>query len=543
MGQSNADPGKQTKPLNEGPQAVRAPRGRQLNCQGWPQEAALRMLMNSLDPDVAEQPHDLIACGTTGKVLSNWESYRVTVEALKTLKADETILVQSGKPAGVIKTNQSAPRVLIENSNPAARLPYSGAVESRIRALPFQASAASWTCVGAQEALPIAFQTFDAVGQKYFGGNLAGRLIVAGGMGAAGGALPLAAGLHGAAFLGIDVDGERIRRRIRAGYCDYCVNSLDEALRILKNAVRQKQAVSVGLVGNCAELIPELASRGVLPDVLTDQTSAHDLLNGYIPSGLTVEEANPLRRNDPDDYLGRVRASLNRHFNGMLALQKLGSIVFEFGNGLQAAARECGNTQDGSALPDFVEAYVRPLLDKGLAPVRCVALSGEAGDIRRLDELALELFPDDALVSRWIPLARKYVRFQGLPARVCWLGQQARVLLADRVNSLVAGGTIKAPVVVAWDYAYGGTESPKDAKLKVEKANESPGTTAATSMILNAASGASWVSLESGAEYNQATVVAVADGTLGAAKSLPQVLENEFAAGILRLASAGSGKV
>jgi len=531
MGRSESGRGEPAGPPASSAEPVRAPRGAALKCQGWPQEAALRMLMNSLDPDVAEQPGDLVACCATAKVLGDWESYGKTVEALKSLKNDETLLIQSGTPAGVLATHREAPRVLI--ANPAPRHPISRNPEQSGRALAPQASATSWTWVGTQEALPTAFLVFDAIAREHFGGgDLAGKLIVSGGMGAAGGALPLAAGMLGAAFLGIDADGERIRRRIRAGYCDYCVNTLDEALRILKNAVRQKQGVSVGLVGNCADVIPELASRGVLPDILTDQTSAHDLLNGYIPSRLTAEEAGALRRKTPEEYLSRSRESLARHFSGMLSLQKMGSIVFEFGNNLRAAAAVCGVQDAASALTGFLETYLQPLMSSGLAPVRWIALSGKAADIRRLDDLALELLPDAPLLARWIPLARKFVRFQGLPARVCWMGSGARIALAQRVNQLVAEGTYQAPLVIAVDHADGG------ARPKEEKEKSLPvGNSATVSRLLNAAPGASWLSLQVGAGSSQATVVLVADGSPQAAKNIPHALVDDSALKVLRLAA------
>jgi urocanate hydratase len=509
---------------------VRAHRGAELNCQGWPQEAALRMLMNSLDPDVAEQPRDLIACGATQRVLRDWESYAATVEALKPLKNDETLLIQSGKPGDVVKTHSGAPRVLITNSNPAPRRAIPSNLEQRRTAMLPQASAASWTWVGTQEALPTAFLVFDAISRKHFNGDLTGKLIVSGGLGAAGGALPLAAGMLGAAFLGIEADGERIRRRIRAGYCDYCVNTLDEALRILKNAVRQKQGVSVGLVGNCADVMPELASRGVLPDILTDQTSAHDLLNGYVPSGLLAEEAIALRNENPQKYLSRSRESLARHFRGMLALQQMGSIVFEIGNNLCTAATESGVAEAATAFPCFAAAHLQPLLEKGLTPVRWVALSGEAADIRRLDDLALELFPDDLMLKKWIPLARKYVRFQGLPARVCWMEEKARIALAARVNQLVAEGAFKAPFVVAVDHAGGNEVPSRSLGLKEDKKEmPSAGDRPVESRLLNATSGASWLSLEVGAGSSQATVALVVDGSPQAAKNIPRALGNSIA--------------
>jgi urocanate hydratase len=538
MGHSNPGGGVEAGPAGGSNQPVRAPRGAGLRCRGWPQEAALRMLMNSLDPDVAEQPGDLIAYGATAKVLRDWESFRATVEALRALKNDETLLVERGKPTGVVKTHPEASRVLIESLEHAGRRPLSDKLEQHGPSLPQQASAASWTYVGTQETLSTAFLVFDAIGRKHFTGDLTGKLIVSGGMGAAGGALPLAAGMLGATYLGIDVDGERIRRRIRAGYCDYCVNTLDEALRILKNAVRQKQGVSVGLVGNCSDIIPELAARGVLPDILTDRTSANDLLNGYIPSGLNAEKASMLRQERPEEYLSRARDSLARHFNGMLALQKLGSIVFEFGNNIRAAAEESGEAEAASALANSVETYLQPLLDEGVVPIRWVALSGEPGDIRRLDDLAIELFPNEALLARWIPLARKYVRFQGLPARICWMAQEARVVLARQVNKLVGEAAFKAPLVIALDHSTSGVEPSRSGCSEEEKeeigaASNSPVLNALT----NTASGASWLSLEIGASYSQATVAQVADGTPQAAEDLPRALSNDYALEVLRLAA------
>lgn len=477
---------------------VHAARGSQLSCQGWPQEAALRALMNSLDEEVAEHPRELITCGSTGKVLCDWDSYEATVKALRDLKSDETLLVQSGKPVGVFETHQEAPRVLIVSS---------------------KATGGGWTYVGSQGYLPIAFQTLDAVSQKHFSGNLAGKLVVSGGMGAAGGALSLAAGLHGAAFLGIEVDNEKIKRRIREGYCDYCVNTLDEALRILKNAVRQKQAVSVGLIGNCADIIPELASRGVVPDVLTDQTSAHDLLNGYLPSSLTLREASTLRNQNTQEYLNRVRGSMARHIEGMLALQKLGSVVFDFGNNIQAAGRESG-VEDASAFSDFVSAYLEPLLREGLTPIRWIALSGESQDIQRIDTMTLKLFADDAILARWIPLARKYARFQGLPARVCRLGPDARIVLAEQVNNMVAKGEVKAPVIIALEpWGYAGSSA--------MESNQS-GPWISLNALLGAASGASWVSLgQASGRSCQSTVATVVDGTREGAKRHLRVLEND----------------
>lgn len=540
MGQPQSHFGNPDAQSGKGMQTVRSPRGPGLNCQGWHQEAALRMLMNSLDRDVAEQPGELITCGATGKVLRNWESYQATVEALKALKGDETLLVQSGRPIDVLKTRRESPRVIITNttvdnlptSNKLDRIEQQGA-----RGLG-AADPGSWTCLGTQQHLPIAFQVFDAIAQKHFRDDLAGKLIVSGGMGAAGGALPPAAVMLGATFLGIEVDGERIRRRIRTGYCDYCVNTLDEALRILKNAVRQKQGVAVGLVGNCAEVIPELASRGVLPDILTDQTSAHDLLNGYVPAGLNAEDADALRRENPQDYMSRSRNSIARHFEGLLALQKLGSIVFEFGNNLGGAAEQCGVAGAASAFPDFDETYLRPLLSAGLAPIRWVALSGEPGDIRRFDELALELFPDDLPLARWIQLAGKYVRFQGLPARVCWMDQETRIQLAERLNSLVADGALKSPFVIAFEQAVTNHQiSTRAQPDRVEGKWNWPGEWPAMEALVDAGSGTSWASLRLGSSYVQATIALVADGTPNAQSCFARVLKNDCALDLIRLAT------
>src|SRR5579875_1353535 len=535
MGQTNAEGHTGRKGIGKDYQRVHAPRGPRVKCVGWPQEAALRMLMNSLDEEVAEQPEELVACAATGKVLHDWNSYSETVRILKGLGNTETLLVQSGQPVGVFETGAGAPRVLIVNPGAGRKLePHSPGSPIHAHSLTCHAAAGSWTYVGPQEALTTAFYTLDRVRQRHFGWDLAGKLIVSGGMGPAGGALSLAAGMHGAAFLGIDVDEERIKRRIRAGYVDYCVNALDEALRILKNAVRKKQAVSVGLVGNCADVIPGLASGGVVPDILTDLTSAHDLLNGYIPSDLSAEEAAALRRDNPDEYLSRARNSIAQHFEGMLALQKLGSIVFEFGNGIRAAASLSKVSKDSRKVPDFIEAYLQPLLSAGLAPLRWVALSGEADDIKRLDDLVLKQLPADEGLARWISLARKYVRFQGLPARVSWMGEQARIESAWQLNKLVAAGSIKAPVVIAMDYKAQIASAPKNAGTGILKDGDltGPGQDALKA-ILKSATGAGWVSIQSAEDGSLATVVIIADGRPASADVMSLALRSDFLPGIV----------
>src|SRR5579863_5983392 len=438
--------------LSRGP--FRAARGTQLSCKGWQQEAALRMLMNNLDPEVAERPQDLVVYGGTGKAARNWESFHAIVRSLKALGSDETLLVQSGKPVAVFRTHAYAPRVLLCNSNLTGHWNNWEKFNELDRAglmMYGQMTAGSWIYIGTQGILQGTYETFAAAARKHFGGDLQGKLVVSGGMGGMGGAQPLAATLNGGAYLGIDVDPERIKRRVRSGYCDVMVNDLDEALRILKNAVRKREAASVGLVGNCADVIPELARRGVVPDLLTDQTSAHDPVNGYIPRGLSVEQAVELRRTDRESYRKRSLESIARHVEGMLALQKLGSVTFDYGNNIRTFAFEQG-VKNAYDFPGFVPAYIRPLFCEGRGPFRWAALSGEASDIHRTDKLVLEMFPQDEVLTRWIKLAEKRVRFQGLPARICWLGYGQREKFGLALNDLVARGELKAPIVIGRDH-------------------------------------------------------------------------------------------
>ena len=527
---------------------IRAPRGTRLTCKGWHQEAALRMLMNNLDEEVAERPQDLIVYGGTGKAARNWECYHALVEALKGLENDETLLVQSGKPVGIFQTHEWAPRVLIANANLVGHWSSWEKFREleRLGLIMYgQMTAGSWIYIGTQGILQGTYETFAAAAQKHFGDDLAGRLVVSGGMGGMGGAQPLAATMNGAAFLGIEVDVEKIKRRIRSGYCDICVNNLDEALRILKNAVRQKQAVSVGLVGNCAELIPELARRGVVPDVLTDQTSAHDPLNGYVPAGLSLEEAAELRAKSPEDYLKRSYESIARHVTGMLELQKLGAATFDYGNNIRTLAFEYGGVKDAYNFSGFVPAYLRPLFCEGRGPFRWVALSGEPGDIYRTDNLVLELFPENAILNRWIRLARKHVKFQGLPARICWLGYGERALFGERLNDLVAKGELKAPIVIGRDHLdCGSVASPFRETEAMKDGSDAIADWPVLNALLNTASGASWVSFHNGGGVGigyslHAGQVSVADGTAEAAKRLQRVLTNDPGLGVARHADAG----
>jgi urocanate hydratase len=530
-------------------QPVRAPRGTGLACKSWQQEAAMRMLMNNLDAEVAERPQDLIIYGGTGKAARSWECYHAIVNSLKELANDETLLVQSGKPVGVFRTHEWAPRVLIANANLVGHWSNWEKFHEleRLGLIMYgQMTAGSWIYIGTQGILQGTYETFAAAGRKHFGtDDLSGKLVVTGGMGGMGGAQSLAATLNGAAFLGVEVDEERIKRRIRTGYCDYCVNDLDEALRILKIAVRQKQPQSVGLVGNCAEIIPELARRGVVPDLLTDQTSAHDPLNGYIPAGLSLEEAAELRQKNPEDYLKRSYDSIAKHVTGMLELQKMGAATFDYGNNIRTMAFEHGGVKNAYDFPGFVPAYIRPLFCEGRGPFRWVALSGEPADIYRTDDLVLELFPDNEILNRWIRLARERVKFQGLPARICWLGYGERALFGERMNDLVSKGELKAPIVIGRDHLdCGSVASPFRETESMKDSSDAVADWPLLNALLNTASGASWVSFHNGGGVGigyalHAGQVTVADGTPEMAKRINRVLTNDPGIGVARHVDAG----
>jgi len=528
-------------------QPVRAPRGTEISCKGWQQEAALRMLMNNLDPEVAERPDELIVYGGTGKAARNWECFHALVRALRELEGDETLLVQSGKPVGIFKTHAGAPRVLIANSNLVGHWSNWERFRELERAglMMFgQMTAGSWIYIGTQGILQGTFETFAAAGEMHFGGDMTGRLVASGGLGGMGGAQPLAATMNGACFLGVEVDPERIKRRVKTGYCDIMVNDLDEALRILKEALRKREALSVGLVGNCADVIPALAERGVVPDLLTDQTSAHDPLNGYIPAGMSVVEAAELRQRDPDGYLKRSLDSIARHVEGMLRLQRLGAVTFDYGNNIRTMAFNHG-VAEAYAFPGFVPAYIRPLFCQGRGPFRWVALSGEPADIRRTDKLVLELFPHDRVLARWIPLADKKVKFQGLPARICWLGYGERAEFGLRINDLVRRGELKAPIVIGRDHLdTGSVASPFRETEKMLDGSDAVADWPLLNALLNAVSGASWVSIHNGGGvgigYSQhAGQVIVADGTKEMDARLERVLTNDPGIGIARHADAG----
>jgi urocanate hydratase len=531
----------------QGPREVRAARGTTISCKGWHQEAALRLLMNNLDPDVAERPEDLVVYGGTGKAARNWECFDAIVRELTNLGADETLLVQSGKPVGVFRTHPGAPRVLIANSNLVGRFAtweVFRELERKGLTMYGQMTAGSWIYIGSQGILQGTYETFGAVARQHFGGSLAGRFVLSAGLGGMGGAQPLAATLNGAAFLGVEVDESRIDKRIATGYCDRKTRDLGEALAWVREAMSARKPLSVGLVGNAADVLPTLVAEGVVPDVVTDQTSAHDTLNGYVPSGVSLEEAPALRETDPARYVSLAVSSIVRHVTAMLQFQRRGSVTFDYGNNIRTVALDAGLT-NAFDFPGFVPAYVRPLFCEGKGPFRWVALSGDAQDIARTDELALELFPDDAHLRRWIEAARTHVKFQGLPARICWLGQGARAKFGVAINDLVARGELRAPIVIGRDHLdTGSVASPFRETEAMKDGSDAIADWAVLNALLNVASGASWVSFHHGGGVGignslHAGQVIVADGTPEMRLRLERVLTNDPGIGVARHADAG----
>jgi urocanate hydratase len=529
---------------------ITAPRGTTLSCKGWHQEAAMRMLMNNLDPAVAEKPDNLIVYGGTGRAARNWECFHAIVRSLRSLENDETLLVQSGKPVGVFRTHSEAPRVLIANANLVGR--WSNWEEfHRLEKLGLtmygQMTAGSWIYIGSQGIVQGTCETFAAAGRKHFGGDLKGKLIVSGGMGGMGGAQPLAATMNGACFLGIDVDAARIEKRVATKYCDYLARSLDEAFSLLDTARGQERAVSVGLVGNCADVLPELARRGIVPDIVTDQTSAHDPLNGYVPNGMTLEAALALRERDPDEYIRRSMDAMAKHVEAMLALQRAGSVAFDYGNNLRTQAKSAG-VNDAFNIPGFVPEYIRPMFCEGRGPFRWVALSGDPEDIRKTDRLVLEMFPDNDDLRRWIRLAGERIAFQGLPARICWLGYGERAQFGLRINDLVRSGEIKAPIVIGRDHLdTGSVASPYRETEGMRDGSDAIADWPLLNALINTAAGASWVSIHNGGGvgigYSQhAGMVIVADGSAECARRLERVLTSDPGSGIVRHADAGYEK-
>lgn len=527
--------------------SVRAPRGTSITCKGWIQEAAMRMLMNNLDPEVAERPEELIVYGGRGKAARSWEAFDAIVRSLRALENDETLLIQSGKPVGKFRTHENAPRVLIANSNLVGH--WSNFNEfTRLEGLGLtmygQMTAGSWIYIGSQGIVQGTFETFASLADKHFGGDLKRKFVVSGGMGGMGGAQPLAATMNGAVFLGIDVDPSRIEKRLKTGYCDKIAWTLDEAISMVEEAQSAGRAESIGLVGNCAEILPEMSSRGIVPDVLTDQTSAHDPLVGYVPAGLTLGEAAILRENDPDEYLRRSYQSMGVHVQAMLDLQKAGAITFDYGNNIRTQAAKAGveNVYD---IPGFVPEYIRPLFCSGKGPFRWVALSGDPEDILRTDRLLLDLFPDNALLKRWVPLAQQKIQFQGLPARICWLGYNERARMGLAINELVRKGEISAPIVIGRDHLdCGSVASPYRETEAMLDGSDAISDWPLLNAMVNVAGGASWVSIHNGGGvgigYSQhAGMVIVADGTAEADERLARVLTGDPGMGVLRHADAG----
>ena len=529
------------------PRVIRAPRGSEKTCKGWHQEAALRMLMNNLDPDVAENPDRLIVYGGTGRAARSWDAFEAIVRSLRALENDETLLVQSGKPVGVFRTHDEAPRVLIANSNLVGH--WSNYAEfNRLERLGLtmygQMTAGSWIYIGSQGIVQGTFETFAEAGRKHFGGSLEGKFVVTGGLGGMGGAQPLAATMNGALFLGVEVDRTRIEKRLTSGYCDEMANTLDEALRIIDEARKERRAVSVGLVGNCADVLPEMVKRGVVPDVLTDQTSAHDALNGYVPNGMTLGEARKLRAKNADEYVERSMRSMAVHVEAMLALQKRGAITFDYGNNLRTQAKKAG-VGNAFDIPGFVPEYIRPLFCEGKGPFRWVALSGDPADIARTDQLALELFPKNETLARWMKLAKERIHFQGLPARICWFGYGERAEFGVAMNDLVKRGEIKAPIVIGRDHLdTGSVASPFRETEGMLDGSDAIADWAFLNALVNTAAGASWISIHNGGGvgigYSQhAGMVVVADGTDSAKRRLERVLTSDPGLGVLRHADAG----
>jgi urocanate hydratase len=526
---------------------IRAPRGTQLSCKGWHQEAALRMLMNNLDPEVAERPDDLIVYGGTGQAARDWECFHAIVHALRELENDETLLVQSGKPVGVFRTHAEAPRILIANANLVGR--WSNWDEfHRLEKLGLtmygQMTAGSWIYIASQGIVQGTYETFAAAGRKHFGGNLKGKWVLSGGMGGMGGAQPLAATMAGACFLGIDVDAARIEKRLRSGYCDRMARSLEEALSWIDAACRSGEAISVGLVANCADVVPELAGRGIVPDIVTDQTSAHDPLKGYVANGMTLEAARALRERDPEEYVRRSMNAMAQHVSGMLRLQRAGAIAFDYGNNIRAHAKSAG-VHDAFKIPGFVPEYIRPMFCEGRGPFRWVALSGDPEDIRRTDRLVLEMFGDNQDLARWIRLAGERIQFQGLPARICWLGYGERAAFGLAMNALVRSGELKAPIVIGRDHLDAGSvASPYRETEGMRDGSDAISDWPLLNALVNTAAGASWVSIHNGGGVGigyaeHAGMVVVADGSEESDRRLERVLTSDPGTGIMRHVDAG----
>lgn len=526
---------------------IKAPTGNNLSCKSWITEAAMRMLMNNLDPDVAERPADLVVYGGSGKAARNWDCFDKIVESLKNLETDETLLVQSGKPVAIFKTHENAPKVLISNSQivPAwANWDEFRRLEALGLTMYGQMTAGSWIYIGTQGILQGTYETFAACANKHFGGSLEGRFVLTCGLGGMGGAQPLAATLNGAAILGVDIDRSRIQKRIDTGYCDVITESLDEALGTVMNAKNSGKAVSVGLVGNAGEVLPEILKRGIIPDVVTDQTSAHDMLNGYVPMGMTFEEALGLRKNNPAKYQELARKTVVVHCRTMWEFMQKGSVVFDYGNNLRGEAyNNC--FKNAFEIPGFVPEYIRPLFCEGKGPFRWVALSGDPEDIYKTDDAIIEAFPDNKLLHKWLKAAREKVHFQGLPSRICWLGYGDRAKAGLLFNKMVREGILKAPIVIGRDHLdCGSVASPNRETEKMKDGSDAIADWPVLNFGLHCMGGASWVSLHHGGGVGignsiHSGMVIVADGSPEADARLERCLTYDPGMGIVRHADAG----
>jgi urocanate hydratase len=526
---------------------IRSPRGSEITCKNWYAEAAMRMLMNNLDPEVAERPQDLVVYGGIGKAARNWPAFDRIVETLKVLEADETLLVQSGKPVGVFRTHSGAPRVLIANSNLVpkwADWAHFNELDKKGLMMYGQMTAGSWIYIGSQGIVQGTYETFVEMGRQHFGGDLAGKWILTAGLGGMGGAQPLAATMAGASMLAIECQPSRIEKRLETRYLDIATNDLDEALALIARAVKDRKAVSVGLTGNAAEILPELVRRGVRPDAVTDQTSAHDVVNGYLPEGWSVAEWEAKRVSDPAAVAAAAKTSIAKHVRAMLAFAAQGIPTFDYGNNIRQVAKDEG-VADAFAFPGFVPAYIRPLFCRGIGPFRWAALSGDPEDIYKTDQAVKDLFPENTHLHRWLDMARERIAFQGLPARICWIGLGDRHRAGLKFNDMVASGELKAPIVIGRDHLDSGSvASPNRETEAMRDGSDAVSDWPLLNALLNTASGATWVSLHHGGGvgmgYSQhAGVVIVADGSDDARQKLERVLWNDPATGVMRHADAG----
>jgi urocanate hydratase len=530
---------------------VKAPTGTTLSCKGWHQEAAYRMIQNNLDPDNAENPDELIVYGGLGKAARNWEAFDAILESLKKLENDETLLIQSGKPVAVFKTHTHSPRVLISNSMLVpnwANWEHFRELDKKGLMMYGQMTAGSWIYIGTQGILQGTYETLAELGKQKFGGSLKGTLTLTGGLGGMGGAQPLAVTMNEGVNITVEIDPHRIQRRLDTGYLDTSVNNFDQALKLAVDAKEKGEPLSIGLLGNCADVFPEFVKRGIIPEIVTDQTSAHDELNGYIPHGISFVDALKLRDTDPDKYIEMSYRSIGIHCQAMIDLQKMGAVTFDYGNNLRGQAKENGGVENAFDFPGFVPAFIRPLFCEGKGPFRWVALSGDPEDIYKTDAKVLELFPEDEALKRWITMAQEKVQFQGLPARICWLGYRERNLFGEAINDMVASGELKAPIVIGRDHLDSGSvASPNRETEAMKDGSDAVADWPILNALLSTTGGTSWTSVHHGGGVGMglaihAGVVIVADGTLEMKERLNRVLTNDPGLGVARHADAGYEK-